>query len=346
MNDIKKIQEFFSKNEGFKVGDKVTYLGYPAIVTATKKYNGRDFVSVSYDKGKGKTKASDILTTDGTVRAVNEANGFKSGKDFINAKLQKYPKAIAKINQLISMVGESNFTMEMAEWLFDFFNNASFESPVNEAKEEDKVEYLNPGKRPIVTNKQGQKFVLQGFVTSGYYLIPYNNEKYWEPSSASKDKWIHEKDINWSNYDFSKEQFNQLKASHSESRKEINKKFQDMNEAKKLQGFKADNYKWNTDEDLYTKVNEGIEKRISEALDKINEELCPAGKAYIKRRIAAGEKSSAYLSGRAVKVCKGQMSGTSKKKTNESLINKNQKPTQKLDNLLNKIKKDFNMDNE
>ncbi len=42
--------------------------------------------------------------------------------------------------------------------------------------------------------------------------------------------------------------------------------------------------------------------------NKINEELCPAGKAYIKRRQAAGEKSSAYLSGRAVKVCKGQMS--------------------------------------
>ena len=78
----------------------------------------------------------------------------------------------------------------------------------------------------------------------------------------------------------------------------------------------------------------------------IEEELCDKGKAYIKRRKAAGEKSSAYLSGRAVKVCKGQMSGTSKKKTNESLINKDQKPTQKLDNLLNKIKKDFNIDNE
>ena len=60
----------------------------------------------------------------------------------------------------------------------------------------------------------------------------------------------------------------------------------------------------------------GLEKRIAEALDKINEELCPAGKAYIKRRKAAGEKSSAYLSGRAVKVCKGQMSGTSKRKNN------------------------------
>ena len=36
-----------------------------------------------------------------------------------------------------------------------------------------------------------------------------------------------------------------------------------------------------------------------------------------KRRMAAGEKSSAYLSGRAVKVCKGQMSGKKKKKANE-----------------------------
>ena len=41
----------------------------------------------------------------------------------------------------------------------------------------------------------------------------------------------------------------------------------------------------------------------------IEEELCPKGKAYIKKRQAAGEKSSAYLSGRAVKVCKGQMKG-------------------------------------
>ena len=59
-------------NEGFKVGDKVTYLGHPAVVTATKEYNGKDFVSVSYDKGTGKTKASDILATDGTVKAVKE----------------------------------------------------------------------------------------------------------------------------------------------------------------------------------------------------------------------------------------------------------------------------------
>jgi hypothetical protein len=48
-----------------------------------------------------------------------------------------------------------------------------------------------------------------------------------------------------------------------------------------------------------TRLGEGV----------IYEELCPKGKAYIKKRQAAGEKSSAYLSGRAVKVCKGQMKG-------------------------------------
>jgi len=89
-----------------------------------------------------------------------------------------------------------------------------------------------------------------------------------------------------------------------------------------------------------------LEEKIAEALNKINEELCPAGKAYIKKRKAAGEKSSAYLSGRGVKVCKGQMSGKANKKTNESLVNEGQKINQNLDNLLNKIKKDFNIDNE
>jgi len=48
-----------------------------------------------------------------------------------------------------------------------------------------------------------------------------------------------------------------------------------------------------------TRLGEGV----------IYEELCPKGKAYIAKRKAAGEKSSAYLSGRAVKVCKGQMQG-------------------------------------
>ena len=48
-------------------------------------------------------------------------------------------------------------------------------------------------------------------------------------------------------------------------------------------------------------------KQLGEGM--IEEELCAKGKAYRKKRMAAGEKSSAYLSGRAVKVCKGDMKG-------------------------------------
>ena len=64
-------------------------------------------------------------------------------------------------------------------------------------------------------------------------------------------------------------------------------------------------------------TNEEIKEELYEikALGKqLNEKLCPKGEAYRKRRMAAGEKSSAYLSGRAVKVCKGQISGRKKRK--------------------------------
>ncbi len=60
-------------------------------------------------------------------------------------------------------------------------------------------------------------------------------------------------------------------------------------------------------------MNENV-KALKEKLEQVNEKLCKKGEAYRKRRMAAGEKPSAYLSGRAVKVCKGQMSGKKKKK--------------------------------
>ena len=68
------------------------------------------------------------------------------------------------------------------------------------------------------------------------------------------------------------------------------------------------------------RLEQGLEEKAAYIAETIklglmlNEELCEKGKRYIKARQAAGEKSSAYLSGRAVRVCKGQMSGKSKKK--------------------------------
>ena len=67
-----------------------------------------------------------------------------------------------------------------------------------------------------------------------------------------------------------------------------------------------------------------VDKVINELIgDLVYEELCKRGKAYIAARKRAGEKSSAYLSGRAVKVCKGQIKGAGGKRKksyrNESL---------------------------
>ena len=60
-------------------------------------------------------------------------------------------------------------------------------------------------------------------------------------------------------------------------------------------------------------VIKDIEETIELGKNLEEGKLCKKGEAYRKRRMAAGEKSSAYLSGRAVKVCKGQMSGKKKK---------------------------------
>jgi hypothetical protein len=72
--------------------------------------------------------------------------------------------------------------------------------------------------------------------------------------------------------------------------------------------------------------NSNIDVVINELIeDLVYEELCKRGKAYIAARKRAGEKSSAYLSGRAVKVCKGQIKGAGGKRKksykNESLYN-------------------------
>jgi hypothetical protein len=292
------------------------------------------------------------------------------------------------------MIGESKFTIEMAEWIFDFFNNAHFESPINEAKEEDKVDTITMD-IPLFLR-----------------MLEYSRE------DASQDMDLH--DVTEKAISLGKERgilqmddYDEIIGT-TEKVNEVNLKqaklsSSEYQKAKKLKDFKSSDWKWNADEDLYTKVNEAelteayvpsnikefakrkgvsslvnkvagwaekvgkgirggtaigmnystlildmtyqgseirintdndtvtlydepvrsfnefqrvyadgegnnLEEKINEALNKINEELCPAGKAYIKRRQAAGEKSSAYLSGRGVKVCKGQMSGKAKKK--------------------------------
>ena len=356
-------------------------------------------------------------------QSMSESNGFKSGKEFINIKLKNYPKAVAKINQLIDMIGESNFTMEMAEWIFDFFNNASFESPVNEATKKEETEFHKKLDTLVHDTFGKRKGELEevNLKQSKLSSAEYQKAKKLKDFKASDWKWNADEDLYTKLTEAKSFTIDSYSASDSDKitdfltqnnisfkkvgpkikisldrdtpkasviLSKLNKlaKFDELNEAELTEAYVPSNIKefakrkgvsslvnkvagWaekvgkgirggtaigynystlildmtyqgseiriNTDNDTVTLYDEpvyslndfkrvyldnqdesdnGLEERIAEALNKINEELCPAGKAYIKRRQAAGEKSSAYLSGRGVKVCKGQMSGKAKKK--------------------------------
>jgi hypothetical protein len=454
--NLKQVQEFFSKpleENTFKKGDKVTYLGYPAVVTATKEYNGRDFVSVSYDKGTGKTKASDILVKSGDVKAVNEvdeaslgstksqslANAINSAMLQIDDSMSYTDFADAVANILIDEYGTHNFTpfMEVLHarlGMNESLNEADLNDPImmkmRAAKDKlAKMRAANAGgddndkffakntkrlsqlkalkdKRAQIMSDMEQEAEMEGGPIADRYgdmlnkidkaigMLQTPEEKIYTSinenallkqaklsgrkemtydQAIAEDKSLKKGDVikfkngreiyilgpKGDGYDYKdgrekghhpKGWFDMMissgKAVVAENKilKQAKLSSAEYQKAKKLKDFNKDNYKWNPDESLYVKLNEDdreddeltpeelankhagspfFKENIAQTLAEtiklgegvIEEELCPKGKAYIKRRKAAGEKSSAYLSGRAVKVCKGQMSGRKKRKS-------------------------------
>jgi DNA repair protein RadC len=166
---------------------------------------GKKFVAKkTYANGGGVKKNAQIILTDDDLGyyAVLDLNQYRFVQKDFNLPADA-----------INWARENGYEVDNAD---DFLDEYADGGGVEE--------YLQ-GKRPILTNKQGEKYVLQGFVTSGYYLIPYDGKKYWEHFSIPKNQWISEKDINWSDYNFSQEQFNQIKESHLKSEKEILSKY-------------------------------------------------------------------------------------------------------------------------
>ena len=81
-----------SISEGYKVGDKVTYLGHPGQITAVEDQYGKLFVSVAYDKGQGRTKARGILATSDSIKPVKEEVTEAQYTDYSNSELAAYCK--------------------------------------------------------------------------------------------------------------------------------------------------------------------------------------------------------------------------------------------------------------
>lgn len=89
--------------ENFKKGDKVKYLGNPGIITNVKDHNGRTYYSVSYNKGTGKTKATNILSTDGTVTEAKDNLYLQLHKKYADQIKGLKAKKIKKLTDLVSV---------------------------------------------------------------------------------------------------------------------------------------------------------------------------------------------------------------------------------------------------
>jgi len=75
---VKEVVDSRKKKE-FKVGDKVTYLGHPGEITkVNKEMTGATTYNVSYDKGNGKTKVSNLYNKGGEIKALKEKLTKKS----------------------------------------------------------------------------------------------------------------------------------------------------------------------------------------------------------------------------------------------------------------------------
>jgi hypothetical protein len=105
---VKEVVDSRKKKE-FKVGDKVTYLGHPGEITkVNKEMTGATTYNVSYDKGTGKTKASNIYNKGGEIKALEEM------------KHPQYSTASNKYASRASKPGKVNNSPEMEKELSDF----------------------------------------------------------------------------------------------------------------------------------------------------------------------------------------------------------------------------------
>ena len=411
MEDIKKIQEFFSKSleeNTFKKGDKVIYLGNPAEITFVgKDQMGRVYYSVSYDKGNGKTKASNLYNKGGEIKAVKEdmndpvlvklrkrqmqddaekAKQAELNQRFGKSWSDRFNSEVDLKNELADLKDEreqmvidmeqeaepeggeiaddygsrlNDIDARIAAIKSDLDDLRMYESVVTESKgamnyfSDLKYNYQKAFRYLDVKEREEYKRLAKDFfsklqVDDKVRAVGLNEDNVQMPTQDQVDKffsltqnethYLNSKPVMgqegtfnlmpiepWDEYDYSNwmalvKKAKQRGKSIDENKilKQAKLSSAEYQKAKKLKDFNKDDYKWNPGESLYVKLNESIAQTLAETIKLgegvIEEELCPKGKAYIKRRKAAGEKSSAYLSGRAVKVCKGQMSGRKKKK--------------------------------
>jgi hypothetical protein len=138
----------------FKVGDKVTYLGHPAEITkVNKEMTGAITYNVSYDKGTGKTKATNISNKDGEIKEGEDKPDFLDlDKDGNKTEPMKRAAKDAKKNL---KEGLKDFTDLQLQDL-----KMKYHSQISAEKDQKKKEYLKQDLKDLeaeLTNRKSKK---------------------------------------------------------------------------------------------------------------------------------------------------------------------------------------------
>jgi len=314
---FKKIQEFFSKplEEGkqldqvdfAKVVKAVEQTGHPVTVLLVPKFNeievltgmnapddmlfdlsnavdslgyGRDDIIIVGDSSNlSRREYSDIRRVNGGAKDYfEEATIDEALNPEVSNALNRFIKAIAKRYDYSEQDAVYAIMAALKQREFDGINEATEDEENEFHKDLDKLVHKTFGKR---------KGEMEEYNTGIYYKDEKTQDKTKEASKSALEKV---KDM-------------------------IQKVLKE--EEGYSQFLKTDDNPEGKTKGLDTATMNKILMNVIKDLDElkqlgegvIEEELCAKGKAYIKKRQAAGEKSSAYLSGRAVKVCKGQIKG-------------------------------------
>ena len=200
IEDYSRLGFLNEEDKIFKVGQKVTYLGNPGEITKVDKdIMDRVYYNVLYDKGTGKTKASNIYNKDGEIKAINEgdtyekmaAKGKKAGnlKQGTVRKRLNIPKGekipLSKIKKEISRIKKMENPSE---------KNKKYLKALNLAKTLKTTTNVNEDKNPGATLGPGPKAGPDG-VDDNYYvkafkykLVPKKNGTYVQMGSGLEVK--------------------------------------------------------------------------------------------------------------------------------------------------------------
>lgn len=75
--------------EDFKIGDKVTYLGHPGVITnAGTDIMDRPMYSVSYNKGTGDTKVTNVYNKGNEIKPIKDSKIYKVNKKELAEKIK------------------------------------------------------------------------------------------------------------------------------------------------------------------------------------------------------------------------------------------------------------------